>query len=362
MTRPTPVCGPKLVAFRVVNPLRRSLLLFAAVALVAAACGQTRTPSDDAISAPDSAPAEAVDGGHGDTPEVPAIADPVVEITDRNDSTPVATITFPNGDVKEITGERYAEIIDSVTGSERFVGNIYQGSFGQSDEGFILGQLILGEFFEYAAADRGLTVDQTVVAARRSELIGDLEQGMLTEPDPAGAAAEVGVEIAPYVDSLSRLIAAQEGVSEDLAAGVEGTEVLTYCTRHILVETEAEADDLMAQLADGADFEVLAAEFSTDTGSGAQGGDLGCNEPEVFVPPFSEAMVAADIDEVVGPVQSDFGFHIIQVYEQRNEVIPPDTSALMEDLMSGLAADSTVEIDPLIGKWDPNSFSVIAPG
>ncbi|MFN5999664.1 MAG: peptidylprolyl isomerase [Paracoccaceae bacterium] len=90
-----------------------------------------------------------------------------------------------------------------------------------------------------------------------------------------------------------------------------------YNAAHILVATQEEADKLKADLAGGADFAELAKANSTDTGSGANGGDLGWFGLGMMVKPFEDAVVAASVGEVTGPVQSDFGFHLILVKETR---------------------------------------------
>ncbi len=94
---------------------------------------------------------------------------------------------------------------------------------------------------------------------------------------------------------------------------------------HILVETEEEANDLIQQLKDGADFAELAKEKSIDTGSGAQGGDLGTvNESTSFVPEFLSAALALEPGEMTEtPVKSDFGYHIIKAGDRVEESVQP---------------------------------------
>lgn len=88
--------------------------------------------------------------------------------------------------------------------------------------------------------------------------------------------------------------------------------------RHILVKEEDLANELMAKLEGGADFAQLAGEFSTDPGSGAKGGDLGWFEKRRMVKPFADAAFEAEKGAVVGPVESRFGFHIIEVLDKRD--------------------------------------------
>lgn len=106
-----------------------------------------------------------------------------------------------------------------------------------------------------------------------------------------------------------------------------------YSAAHILVEDEAKAADLLAQVQGGADFAELAKANSTDTGSGANGGDLGWFGLGMMVKPFEEAVVAAEVGKVAGPIKTDFGYHLILVKETRVAAQPT-----LDDLRDELAA------------------------
>ena len=91
-----------------------------------------------------------------------------------------------------------------------------------------------------------------------------------------------------------------------------------YNARHILVKTEAEAKDFIAQLNKGADFAKLAKEKSLDPGSKDKGGDLGWFSPASMVKPFSD--VAANLQKgtiSASPVQTQFGWHVIKLIDTR---------------------------------------------
>ncbi|HNR01250.1 MAG TPA: peptidylprolyl isomerase [Anaerolineaceae bacterium] len=83
--------------------------------------------------------------------------------------------------------------------------------------------------------------------------------------------------------------------------------------RHILVTTEEEANAIIERLEKGEDFGTIAAELSIDTSTGANGGDLSWFSKGQMVEPFENAAYALEIGEVSEPVQSDYGFHIIQL-------------------------------------------------
>ena len=96
-----------------------------------------------------------------------------------------------------------------------------------------------------------------------------------------------------------------------------------YKARHILVESEAEAQKIIADLKKGAKFEDIAKKQSKDPGSGANGGDLDWANPSSFVPEFSEAMIKLKPGETTAaPVKSQFGYHVIRVDEIRSAQLP----------------------------------------
>lgn len=95
-----------------------------------------------------------------------------------------------------------------------------------------------------------------------------------------------------------------------------------YHVRHILLGTEAEANDVIAKLKSGAKFEDLA-KASKDTGSAGNGGDLDWASPSSFPPVFSAAFVALEKGQVTEkPVQTPNGFHVIKVDDIRAAKLP----------------------------------------
>lgn len=98
---------------------------------------------------------------------------------------------------------------------------------------------------------------------------------------------------------------------------------LEYHARHILVDNEALAKDLIAQLDKGANFEKLATDNSKD-GSATEGGDLGWFNPGQMVKPFSDAVQQLEVGKYTAtPVKSEFGWHVIKLEEKRPTTPPP---------------------------------------
>jgi peptidyl-prolyl cis-trans isomerase C len=128
-----------------------------------------------------------------------------------------------------------------------------------------------------------------------------------------------------------------------------------YRARHILVETEDQAKEIIADLKKGAKFDELARKSSKDTGSKERGGDLDWNVPAAFDRQFSDVMVTLDKGKYTeAPVQTRFGYHIIQLDDVRPirfpalaEVKPriqqQITQQKIDELIRGLRAKAKVE-------------------
>jgi hypothetical protein len=115
-------------------------------------------------------------------------------------------------------------------------------------------------------------------------------------------------QVTAYFEMLALRNALRDAIAEDI------TRVGPFVNaRHILVATEAEANDVLTALQNGESFAELAKTVSTDTSSGANGGELGWSPVYNYVKPFADAVLSAEIGAIVGPVQSQFGYHIIQV-------------------------------------------------
>jgi peptidyl-prolyl cis-trans isomerase C len=147
-----------------------------------------------------------------------------------------------------------------------------------------------------------------------SQSIPDLGPRALAiiDNDKRGLVSGIAIEgIVKEAVTDAALQAAYDARFKDAAPQTE------YNAAHILVATKEEADAIKAELAGGADFAEIAKAKSTDTGSGANGGDLGWFGLGMMVKPFEDAVIAAKVGEVTDPIQSDFGFHLILVKETR---------------------------------------------
>jgi peptidyl-prolyl cis-trans isomerase C len=116
--------------------------------------------------------------------------------------------------------------------------------------------------------------------------------------------------------------------------------LVEYNASHILVASEAEAAEIRRQLDGGAAFAELAAAHSTD-GSAAGGGSLGWFGPGMMVKPFEDAVVALKPGEIGGPIQTQFGWHLIKLDEVRNATVPSLDE--LRDELAGQIEQQSVE-------------------
>jgi parvulin-like peptidyl-prolyl isomerase len=116
---------------------------------------------------------------------------------------------------------------------------------------------------------------------------------------------------------VARVVVSQGIPDQELMQEYEDrlTEFTQVHVAHILVADAALAERLAGQ-ATPQNFAALAQEHSTDTGSAEEGGDLGLRPASEFVEPFNSATLDIPVGEVGGPIQTEFGYHIIYVKER----------------------------------------------
>ncbi|MEX1038385.1 MAG: peptidylprolyl isomerase [Acidimicrobiia bacterium] len=172
-----------------------------------------------------------------------------------------------------------------------------------------------------------------------------------------------------------------DGIEAPSAEDIEAQRATAYdnltevCVSHILVETEEESNDVFDRIAGGEEFADLAMELSTDPGSGAEGGDLGCAAPTRYVPEFMDATLEAELNVPFGPVESDFGFHTILVTERTfptDDELPTDEEIIegvktaelpqvLTNWIGGHLEEADVTVNEKYGTWQTNPAGVVAP-
>lgn len=142
-----------------------------------------------------------------------------------------------------------------------------------------------------------------------------------------------------YIEGKSKGLVSDSDVRtayDKMAAEISKQEEVR--ARHILVDSESKAKDLKKKIDNGASFEKLAGENSSDPGSKKQGGDLGYFTKDKMVPEFAEAAFKMKKGEVSNPVKTNFGWHLIKV-EDRRKATPPKFDEVKDKLKAKLVED-----------------------
>jgi peptidyl-prolyl cis-trans isomerase C len=165
-------------------------------------------------------------------------------------------------------------------------------------------EIVLREIFVQEAEKRGLTATadyrSQIELARQSILIRELFEDFRKKNPVSDAEAKAEYDKVKSANS--------------------GTE---YRASHILVENEAEAKALIAQVKGGAKFEDLAKKSSKDPGSAERGGDLDFAKPDAYVPEFGDALKKLKKGEMTeAPVKTQFGWHVIRLDDTRAAAFP----------------------------------------
>ncbi|MGI9051962.1 MAG: peptidylprolyl isomerase [Ilumatobacteraceae bacterium] len=228
------------------------------------------------------------------------------------------------------------------------------------------GRSLLTDLVQSAAMERYLVTNggaitdadrQTVV-----ETIGPQAEGV----PPGVLDLYVGLQAAGA--ALGRM-AGQSGEAQ-AAWDSSPADVGLLCVRHILVESEDEALDVLAELDGGADFAELAAERSIEPAAATTGGAIEVSPEQPCIglaeaagggldPVFLAAAVEAVPGTPIGPVQTSFGWHVIlaRPYDEVAVAVDPAVGGSGFEEYLGTV---DVEVDPRYGRWDPDVGSVVA--
>lgn len=218
-------------------------------------------------------------------------------------------------------GETAATVVATVNGTEITLGHMIALRETLPEQYRALPDEVLFKgILDQLVQQEALTQSVTELAAKDQLTLDNERRGFIS-----GVALQQVIAGAVTEESL------QAAYDARFANFVDQTE---YNAAHILVADEARAKELKAELDAGADFAELARANSTDTGSGANGGDLGWFGLGMMVKPFEDAVVAAEAGKVTEPVKSDFGWHLILVKETRIAQKPT-----LEELKPELASE-----------------------
>jgi hypothetical protein len=260
-----------------------------------------------------------------------------------------AVLNFDDGTTTEIPISELAAVLQQLADNPEAVDLLFAQGLPPTFDLDILSSII-----QIRILDKGIETENAprpagAVEAEIASLYTQIDGIVSVNDDPAADRATIEAGVSEYLE-----IVAEQRVNQAAYASVfaQTGDTIVPCARHILLDTEAEADTAVQRLADGEDFADLAIELSTGP-SGPSGGDLGCSDPGGFVAEFRDAVVAATEGEVTGPVATQFGWHVILVYG--SDTAPPDPGLAQQlafEAYTDLQARTEILVDPGIGQWD----------
>lgn len=236
-----------------------------------------------------------------------------------------------------------------------------------------LNQLVFAQILLDNAEEMGIEVTDEDIDATRQGLFEQYggEEELYSALEEQGMARD-------EVDRQIEILTTQDAVIADLSEEVSDEEVQAAydegaSARHILVEDEAAANDALDRIDSGEAFADVATDVSTDQGSAANGGELGFNQPGVFVPEFEDALFSAEEGEVVGPVETQFGFHIIErmpkpdlgevedeIRSRLEQMRSSEAEQAFGELINEWVQNAEVTVhDAAYGEWDPENGAVV---
>ncbi|MGH8906893.1 MAG: peptidylprolyl isomerase [Egibacteraceae bacterium] len=245
----------------------------------------------------------------------------------------------------------------------------------------ILTRMVEVALLDQAARDINVSVSDEELEARLSKEISDQFGSRERYEELLGQQGLTDSHVRVQLRALMLGERIQERIGEEVsAADISAEDVQSAyeeqfsgdapIARHILLESEEEAVDVMAQLRDGAAFADLARDRSTDRTSAGAGGLVGQVVPGQLVAEFEKAVDAAADGEIVGPVETQYGFHVIQRLGPRPPHSQVDAS-IRERLLERRRAQvfeafvqeqrdkSAVEVNPRFGQWDPETGHIV---
>jgi len=204
----------------------------------------------------------------------------------------------------------------------------------------IMPQLVQIEVAKAYAEEHGITVSEKEVDREIETIKDEIAQQAQAQGQDIGrdeafeqALQQAGIteselreqirENLPIQKVQERVAGDAEPSQKEVEAFYEENKTLQFttpeqrCARHILFnkDQKEKAEEVKSQLEEGGDFAKLAREYSQDPQSAENGGDLGCLGKGETVPNFEEAVFSAEQGEIVGPVETEFGYHLIEVTE-----------------------------------------------
>jgi foldase protein PrsA len=225
----------------------------------------------------------------------------------------------------------------------------------------LLNQTISDLVIKQEIEKRNITIDDAYL----NEMVLNIQSQFADEDQFNQALTDQGLTYQEFRNQLSLKLRLNRMLEMDIPElKVNDTEITAFFNKnkasldtpeqirasHILVNSSEQAEEIVKMLKAGADFASLARNLSIDTGSAANGGDLGYFSRGMMIPEFENASFSLELGEISDPVLSRYGYHIIKVFDKK-----PAKAAVLDDKMKAL-----IDLNIFNSKWDANKDKVNA--
>jgi parvulin-like peptidyl-prolyl isomerase len=277
---------------------------------------------------------------------------------------------------RRIDEDRFVRELDFLLADPRFAEQLPSGEAGELRREDLARQyltfLIHQQFVEAFADGRDIEADESTVDGLLEQQITELGGRASFDRILRQAGASEGdvrhlLEQQVLRQQVADAVVAEQVSEESLRQAYEDRilEFTEVHVAHILVDTEREAERIREQ-ATPKTFAALARRFSKDPASAPNGGDLGPQLASDLVAPFALATLRIPVGEIGGPVQTEFGFHVIHVLDRTTQPFEEVRDRLVEELRGQVFADWLVEqvrsaeirVNPRYGYFDDDTGAV----
>lgn len=288
----------------------------------------------------------------------------------------------------EITQEDLDAELDAIVGNKKYLEDLEEaqvpvrgkgdGTFDATFVASVLTRQILLELVHQEIVERDIEItkfDRDQARPQVEQQVGGPEIFKAFPKEYRDHLVEKNAEVTAFQAAVGEVDISEAGVKKYYEEHRDELFAAT-CVRHILVEGRELADSIRAQIVGGGDFAALAKQHSTDSGSGERGGELGCltaDESATLVGEFREAMESLPVGELSQPLQTQFGFHLIEVTSRDvppfdDELVPQVRGRLLEESQDAFVEEiakmvkgARVKVNPRYGTFQTEPDPRVVP-
>ena len=326
-------------------------LLTALLALTSLAAAQDTTPAPTDTAPAQIAPADTAPADAAPTDTAPADAMPA----EPDPTTVIATVNGTDYTLADFDQAFRLAVARSANAQGMPYSSDLEGSFESFKQQFLDTFVRQQEVLQLAKAS-GAEVDTAAVDSQLADSKGQFATGeeFVTALNGSGFADEAeyrsSLEDQSLVNAYLDKVRSRFTFSDNIIAAFYNLNKASFtgkasaCVKHILVPTEAEAQQIVKDLAAGGDFAAIAQAKSQDPGSAVKGGDLGCLSPGDTVPEFDKASFSGPLNQVQ-VVKTQFGYHVLEVTKRTEAGLAPlaDVQGQIRDQLANQAAQKYLD-------------------